>query len=193
MSPSIVPHGLAHSPHLTLAGRKDEGCNLLGLFPLQPRGLPERRLPTVAEGDDSGGIEEVHISLATRVFHPDPRLGRVLPCHPWPTQAKSPSKPLQVHDTKAPQVCGAADGLPVDLAFRPRSFVTSGPEESTLDFVDALEYSGRRGEGGDVMNSLRTKFEVRRHIIYHCFAGGRTSHLGSFLTTRFSPSGASSA
>jgi hypothetical protein len=57
---------LHHHPFLSLANDKDFGCNILGHPSSDPCCMPKWCLATISKGDDSGGIQNLHIFIDAR-------------------------------------------------------------------------------------------------------------------------------
>ena len=85
--------------------------------------MPKGDLQVVTDRDGGSCIENIHISLGTRVTGTHPNFARVFPLKPWPTQAQGRRKLIQVERTETAKLLGPTHQLPINLAFCPGSSV----------------------------------------------------------------------
>lgn len=95
-NPSVIGKCMLEFPFLPRGGLIYERGNIFGLFSVEPRGVPKRSNILITNGDSGGCIEEVHIHLTTWGTHAHPKLTRVTPFKPRPSQPKSPRKFLEM-------------------------------------------------------------------------------------------------
>jgi hypothetical protein len=91
--------------------------------------MPKRDLPPIPKCDFSGGIEDFHITVGTRI--PGAYLNFIW-ILPEPTQI------FQVKHPNPSKILRPAHRLPTDPAYFPGSSVLGRPKERPLDLVDEL-------------------------------------------------------
>jgi hypothetical protein len=99
------------------------------LPPSQGKEHAKRALPPIPKCDFSGGIEDFHIIVGTRIPRAYPNFIWILP---------EPTQIFQVKHPNPSKILRPAHHLPSDLAFFPGSSVLGEPKERPLNLVDEL-------------------------------------------------------
>ena len=83
-------------------------------------------------------MEEGSVFLIIGGFEANPRLIRVGPFEPKPTETQRPGELVEVEDPQAAEIFGAANTCPVNLAFSPVDSRITVPKHVSSNLVEGF-------------------------------------------------------